>query len=117
MTAIPYDPDEFIDWPDILGQIERATTAGSFEDEVADRVDEERFAKYAERQLAALTDEEREVLRLRFGLEHGKPQTLEQVGKVFGFTRQRAHQIEKDALNKLRTPLPKITTKLFGYTE
>ncbi|MCF7934940.1 MAG: RNA polymerase sigma factor RpoD [Synergistales bacterium] len=54
--------------------------------------------------LGDLTDREREVLRLRFGLEDGHPYTLEEVGRRFGVTRERIRQIEAKALRKLRHP-------------
>lgn len=54
--------------------------------------------------LDTLTDREENVLRLRFGLDDGNVRTLEQVGKVFGVTRERIRQIEAKALRKLRHP-------------
>ncbi|MDR1521923.1 MAG: RNA polymerase sigma factor RpoD [Streptococcaceae bacterium] len=54
--------------------------------------------------LGTLTDREENVLRLRFGLEDGKNRTLEEVGRVFGVTRERIRQIEAKALRKLRHP-------------
>jgi RNA polymerase primary sigma factor len=57
-----------------------------------------------EEMLADLGDREREVLRLRFGLEDGHAHTLEDVGKRFGVTRERIRQIEAKALRKLRHP-------------
>ena len=54
--------------------------------------------------LDTLTDREENVLRLRFGLDDGNIRTLEQVGKVFGVTRERIRQIEAKALRKLRHP-------------
>lgn len=55
--------------------------------------------------LDTLTDKEEEVIRLRFGLDDGNPQTLEQIGKRFGVTRERIRQIEAKAMRKLRHPL------------
>lgn len=49
-----------------------------------------------------LTDNEKKVISLRFGLEDGEAQTLEVIGKEFGLTRERVRQIEASALNKLR---------------
>src|SRR5690625_1014609 len=54
--------------------------------------------------LDTLTDREENVLRLRFGLDDGRTRTLEEVGKVFGVTRERIRQIEANALRKLRHP-------------
>jgi RNA polymerase primary sigma factor len=54
--------------------------------------------------LAKLTERESEVLRLRFGLKDGRSRTLEEVGRVFGVTRERIRQIEAKALNRLRHP-------------
>jgi len=51
-----------------------------------------------------LTEREARVLRLRYGLEDGKPRTLEEVGKEFNVTRERIRQIESKALRKLRHP-------------
>jgi len=54
--------------------------------------------------LHTLTDREKKILILRFGLEDGAPRTLEDVGKVFKVTRERIRQIEAKALKKLRHP-------------
>ena len=54
--------------------------------------------------LGTLTDREEKVLRLRFGLEDGRPRTLEEVGQRFQVTRERIRQIEAKALRKLRHP-------------
>ena len=54
--------------------------------------------------LLTLTDPEEKVLRLRFGLDDGQCRTLEEVGQIFGVTRERIRQIEAKALRKLRHP-------------
>ncbi len=54
--------------------------------------------------LGTLTDREEKVLRLRFGLDDGQCRTLEEVGQIFGVTRERIRQIEAKALRKLRHP-------------
>ena len=58
-----------------------------------------------------LTDREERVLRLRYGLDDGRPRTLEEVGKEFGVTRERIRQIEAKAIRKLRHP---VRSKRFG---
>lgn len=56
------------------------------------------------RLLHPLDDREREILRLRFGLDRGEPRTLEEVGEHFQLTRERIRQIEARAMSKLRHP-------------
>jgi RNA polymerase primary sigma factor len=65
--------------------------------------------------LETLTPREKEVLRLRFGLEDGKARTLEEVGQRFRVTRERIRQIEAKALRKLRHP--SRSKKLKDYLE
>ena len=65
--------------------------------------------------LTTLTEREQKVLRLRFGLDDGRPRTLEEVGKEFNVTRERIRQIEAKALRKLRHP--SRSRKLRDYLE
>lgn len=65
---------------------------------------DEMLKEQLEQVLETLTDREEIVLRLRFGLDDGRTRTLEEVGKVFGVTRERIRQIEAKALRKLRHP-------------
>jgi RNA polymerase primary sigma factor len=65
--------------------------------------------------LAKLTERERKIIVLRFGLEDGRFRTLEEVGREFGITRERIRQIEAKALRKLRHP--SYSRKLRGYLE
>ncbi|GIW03602.1 MAG: RNA polymerase sigma factor RpoD [Chloroflexota bacterium] len=65
--------------------------------------------------LAKLTERERKIIVLRFGLEDGRFRTLEEVGREFGITRERIRQIEAKALRKLRHP--SYSRQLRGYLE
>jgi RNA polymerase primary sigma factor len=65
--------------------------------------------------LDSLTDREKRILELRFGIEDGRDRTLEEVGKEFGVTRERIRQIEAKALRKLRHPTR--SNKLKNYVE
>ncbi len=62
------------------------------------------FKEQVKQALNGLTQREREVLCLRFGLDDGRSRTLEEVGKEFRVTRERIRQIEAKALRKLRHP-------------
>ncbi len=70
----------------------------------ADHAAYELLKEQLEDVLDTLTDREENVLRLRFGIDDGRTRTLEEVGKVFGVTRERIRQIEAKALRKLRHP-------------
>ena len=54
--------------------------------------------------MSTLEAREQIIIRHRYGLDDGKAKTLEEVGKLFGITRERVRQIEKKALRKLRQP-------------
>ncbi|RMG96885.1 MAG: RNA polymerase sigma factor RpoD [Chloroflexi bacterium] len=92
-----------------VGNTEDSTELGDFiEDEsVVEPVDaasKELLREQIRSVLNYLSDREREVLEMRFGLNDGKDHTLEEVGKTFGVTRERIRQIEAKALRKLRHP-------------
>jgi RNA polymerase primary sigma factor len=60
-----------------------------------------------------LSEREQSVMSLRFGLDDGKPKSLEEVGRIFGVTRERVRQIESRTLAKLRTPLARAQFEEF----
>ena len=97
---------------------EEDTTIGSFvEDDntpgPADATSNTLLAEALSEILNTLTEREADVLRLRFGLEDGRPRTLEEVGKEFNVTRERIRQIEAKALRKLRHPVRSQTLRSF----
>jgi RNA polymerase primary sigma factor len=65
--------------------------------------------------LEQLPERERHVLQLRYGLMDGRRRTLEEVGVVFGITRERTRQIEADAMRHLRAPA--VGARLQSYLE
>jgi RNA polymerase sigma factor (sigma-70 family) len=67
-------------------------------------VAQELMGEEVEKLLSPLDEREREILRLRYGLDRGDPRTLEEVGDVLHLTRERIRQIERQALSKLRHP-------------
>ncbi|WP_242825818.1 sigma-70 family RNA polymerase sigma factor [Metaclostridioides mangenotii] len=73
-------------------------------DIVIDEVEKHNLQEKIDEVLSFLTDQEEEVLRSRFGLGESEPKTLEEIGKIFGVTRERIRQIEAKALRKLRHP-------------
>ena len=88
---------------------EEDTTIGSFvEDErtpgPADATSNALLAEALKEILDTLTEREADVLRMRFGMYDGRTHTLEEVGQIFGVTRERIRQIENKAIRKLRHP-------------
>jgi RNA polymerase primary sigma factor len=83
-----------------LGTLIEDPNAISPENAVSDTMLREQVAKV----LDSLEGREERVIRLRFGLDDGRPRTLEEVGHEFGLTRERIRQIEAHALRKLRHP-------------
>jgi RNA polymerase sigma factor (sigma-70 family) len=83
-----------------LGEIVADRSAASPFDLVADGM----LAGEIEKLMAPLDERERQILRLRYGLDRGDPRTLEEVGSVLNLTRERIRQIERSALSKLRHP-------------
>jgi RNA polymerase primary sigma factor len=95
-----------IDGP--VGDEESSSLGDFIEDEDApspmDAAAREMLREQVQHALASLSEREREVLELRFGLTDGKEHTLEEVSRYFNVTRERIRQIEAKALRKLRHP-------------
>ncbi len=64
--------------------------------------------------LSKLSHRERDLMRLRFGLDDGRPRTLEEIAQLYGVTRERIRQIEAKALRKLRSPSKNSNVRKFG---
>jgi RNA polymerase primary sigma factor len=91
-----------------VGSEEDSLLSDLIEDKDAETPDDQTVANVVKEQvqaaLKALSDREAEIIRLRFGINDNEPQTLEEVGKKFGITRERVRQIEAAALKKLAHP-------------
>jgi len=91
-----------------VGEDEDSTLGDFIADENAlspvDQASKQLLKDHLEEVLSSLSEREAKVLSLRFGLDGGQPRTLEEVGRVFGVTRERIRQIEAKALRKLRHP-------------
>lgn len=100
------DPTVSIDKP--LGETGESTLGDLLADEhtplPADATEVKELRVQIERALAHLSPRENMVMRVRFGLDDGIPKTLEDVGEMFGVTRERVRQIESKALRRLRSP-------------
>lgn len=84
--------------------VEFIPSDANFDDVVIHAVEQKNLREKIEEILTGLNDQEQKVLRMRFGLDDDDPKTLEEIGKVFGVTRERIRQIEAKAIRKLRHP-------------
>ena len=73
-------------------------------DDVCEEIEQRALRETLERLMGELKDREREILKARYGFEDGVEKTLEEVGQMFGVTRERIRQIESKALRKLSHP-------------
>jgi RNA polymerase primary sigma factor len=91
-----------------VGQEESSMLSDFIEDETVvgpvDAASNQLLKEQVQSSLDSLSEREREVLEMRFGLRDGQSHTLEEVGQFFGVTRERIRQIEAKALRKLRHP-------------
>lgn len=92
---------------------ENFTDNGMAESEMLDYFNKKELESTVEQILDTLKTKEKEILLMRFGFSNGKPQTLEEIGKVFGVTRERIRQIEKKALKRLKHPSRSKKLKCF----
>jgi RNA polymerase sigma factor RpoD-like protein len=91
-----------------VGDDEDAHLGDFIEDSDAPMAEEAVNFRFMRDQLDAVLDtleaRERQVLRMRYGLDDGRPRTLDEIGKAFGLSRERIRQIERDTMSKLRHP-------------
>ncbi len=81
-----------------------------------DRVDNSLLRDDLEHVINSLTPRERDVVRMRYGLDDGRTKTLEEIGKVFSVTKERVRQIEAKALRKLRHPYRSAVLRDYSAT-
>ena len=84
--------------------VEFIPSDATLDDVVIYEVEQKNLREKIDELLTGLNDQEQKVLRMRFGLDDDDPKTLEEIGKVFGVTRERIRQIEAKAIRKLRHP-------------
>lgn len=84
--------------------VEFIPSDANLDDVVIYEVEQKNLREKIDELLTGLNDQEQRVLRMRFGLDDDDPKTLEEIGKVFGVTRERIRQIEAKAIRKLRHP-------------
>ena len=105
MLRIAQDPLS-LDSP--VGEDEQSSLADFIEDSSseapADSATRRFLSEAVDKALGELSEREQGIVRMRFGLDDGKPQTLDDVGRAFGVTRERVRQIEAKTLAKLRHP-------------
>lgn len=112
-----WEPDEIDDLKTALQPILKLNQAAAddgqpLEDALPDEMQEKPEQLMATRQLqrlmasclASLTEREARILQLRYGFDSGRPHTLQEIGAIFGLSRERIRQIEQTALEKLRQP-------------
>ena len=87
-----------------ISLVEFIPSDAHFGDVVIHEVEQNNLREKIDEVLTDLSDQEQQVLRMRFGLDDDTPKTLEEIGKVFGVTRERIRQIEAKAIRKLRHP-------------
>lgn len=87
------------------------------EEDIEKKLDMDFLREELEKVFDTLTDKEECILRLRFGFDTGKSKTLEEVGQVYGVTRERIRQIESKVLRKIRKPKYKKMLSDFYYTK
>ena len=84
--------------------VEFIPSDANLDDVVIHEVEQKNLREKIDELLTGLNDQEQKVLRMRFGLDDDDPKSLEEIGKVFGVTRERIRQIEAKAIRKLRHP-------------
>ena len=84
--------------------VEIIPSDANLDDVVIHEVEQKNLREKIDELLTGLNDQEQKVLRMRFGLDDDDPKPLEEIGKVFGVTRERIRQIEAKAIRKLRHP-------------
>ena len=95
--------------------VEFIPSDANLDDVVIHEVEQKNLREKIDELLTGLNDQEQKVLRMRFGLDDDDPKTLEEIGKVFGVTRERIRQIEAKAIRKLRHPSRLKQLKNFYY--
>jgi RNA polymerase primary sigma factor len=94
--GLDYDYDEFSPLRAIYDNDPPPTTEESY--------DEKDLALRIKKVLSTLSERERAVITMRYGLEDGKPKTLNEIGIVLGVTQERIRQLESKAMSKLQQP-------------